>query len=102
MILPVYSLLFFFLLAKIVHGCDLFLLGLVSLALELFHEFDLIGKSLSPELLSFIVLDLPVGQFLLQFLDVVVMGVVNSHVILFFFFRQIHLSLGLEFAHLVI
>lgn len=60
LVLSVHGLLFIFLLVKVVHGSDLLLFGLVGLSLELFHQLDLIRQPLSPELLPFIILGLPI------------------------------------------
>jgi hypothetical protein len=92
----------FFLLVEVVDGSDLLLFGLISIPLYLFHKLDLIGKAFPPELLPVIKLNLPVGQFLLQLLNIIIMRIMNPHIILFLLFEQIHLPLGLDFIHLVL
>jgi hypothetical protein len=72
---------------EVIDGCDLLLFGLVGFTLELLHEFNLISKSLPPELLPLIVLNLPVREFLFKFLNVLIMVIVNPQIILFFLFQ---------------
>lgn len=84
-ILFVYVLVLLFLLVEVIDCSDLFLLGFVGFPLELFHEFYLIRKSFPPELFPLIILDFPIGEFLFQFPNILIVSVVNPQVILFFF-----------------
>lgn len=84
LVLFVYMLLLFFFLVEVVHGSDLLLFSAICFPLELLHEFDLVCETLPPELLPLVIFNLPVGKFLLKIFDVIIVGVMNSHVILFF------------------
>ena len=75
--------------------------GPVGIALDFFHEFDLISESFPPEIFPLIELGFPIGKFLLQLLDIIVVGVMNPQKVLFLFFEHIHLPFGLDFIHFV-
>jgi hypothetical protein len=89
-------------LIEVVGGGDLLLFGPVGIALDFFHEFDLISESFSPELLSLIEFGFPIGEFLLQLLDIIIVGVMNSQKVLFLFFEHVHLPFGLDLIHFVL
>jgi hypothetical protein len=73
-----------------------------GLLLQVFHEFYLVGESFAPKLFPFIVFLLPVGEFLLYFLDIFSLCVVDPEVVLLLLLEQSSLSLGFQLCHLVL
>jgi hypothetical protein len=60
--------------------------GFLLLGLEGISQFGLFDHPLPPELLAFSVLGLPFGQLCLHFFDVLLVGVVNTQVVLLLLF----------------
>jgi len=73
---------------------SLFLATGANFFLQVLHEFDLLSKSLSPELLPFVVLTLPVSQLSLKILNIFSVGIVDSQIILFFLLEEAAFPFG--------